>query len=57
MKVDVTGEKLVVTLNGAVVNEVALDGGPLAGRPKTGAIGFQDHGLPLMLRNFRITRK
>jgi hypothetical protein len=57
MKVDVTGEKLVVTLNGEVVNEVALDAGPLASRPKTGAIGFQDHALPVKLRNFRITRK
>lgn len=57
MKVDVTAEKLVVTLNGEVVNEVALDRAPLATRPKTGAIGFQDHGLPLKLRNFRITRK
>jgi hypothetical protein len=57
MKVDVTGEKLVVTLNGEVLNEVALDAGPLASRPKTGAIGFQDHALPVKLRNFRITRK
>jgi hypothetical protein len=57
MKVDVTGGKLVVTLNGEVVNEVALDAGALAARPKTGGIGFQDHGLPLKLRNFRIVRK
>lgn len=57
MKVDVTGEKLTVTLNGEVVNEVALDKGPLAGRPKTGAIGFQDHALPVKLRGFRIVRK
>jgi hypothetical protein len=57
MKVDVKGANLVVTLNGEVVNEVALDVGPLASRPKTGAIGFQDHALPVKLRNFRITRK
>ena len=57
MKVDVTGEKLTVTLNGEVVNEVALDAGPLAKRPKTGAIGFQDHALPVKLRHFRMTRK
>jgi hypothetical protein len=57
MKVDVTGEKLTVTLNGEVINEVALDGGPLAKRPKTGAIGFQDHALPVKLRNFRIERR
>lgn len=57
MKVDVTGEKLVVTLNGEVVNEVALDAGALASRPKTGAIGFQDHALPVRLRNFRIVRR
>ena len=26
----------------------------LARRPKTGSIGFQDHGLPISLRNIRI---
>lgn len=57
MKVDVAGEKLTVTLNGEVVNEVALDKGPLASRPKTGAIGFQDHALPVKLRGFTISRR
>lgn len=56
MKVDVKGERLTVTLNGEVVNEVDLSKGGLAGRPKTGAIGFQDHALPVKIRNFRISR-
>ena len=56
MKIDVEGEQLTVTLNGEVVNEVDLSKGALAGRPKTGAIGFQDHALPVKIRNFRITR-
>jgi hypothetical protein len=56
MKVDVKGDQLTVTLNGEIVNEVDLSKGALAGRPKTGAIGFQDHALPVKIRNFRITR-
>jgi hypothetical protein len=56
MKIDVKGERLTVTLNGEVVNEVDLSKGALAGRPKTGTIGFQDHALPVKIRNFRITR-
>jgi len=48
------GDKLTVQLNGAVVNEIDLSKGPLASRPKVGSIGFQDHGLPLSLRNIRI---
>ena len=55
MKVAVKGEKLTVHLNGELVNEVNLDAGALKQRPKTGAIGFQDHALPVKLRNFRIT--
>lgn len=55
MKVDVKGDRLTVHLNGERVNEVDLNAGALKDRPKTGAIGFQDHGLPLKLRNFRIT--
>lgn len=57
MKIDVLGGKLTVTLNGEVVNEVTLDRGGLGKRPKTGAIGFQDHALPIKLRNIRITPK
>ena len=56
MKSDVKGDRLTVTLNGEVVNEVDVSKGALAGRPKTGGIGFQDHALPVKIRNFRITR-
>ncbi len=48
------GDKLTVKLNGEVINEVDLAGDKLKGRPKTGYIGFQDHGLPLSLRNMKI---
>ncbi len=57
MKVEVVGDRLTVTLNGEGVNEVPLDQGGLAKRPKTGAIGFQDHALPIKLRNVRISPK
>jgi hypothetical protein len=48
------GSKLVVKLNGEVVNEVDLKDPKLANRPETGYIGFQDHALPLALRKIRI---
>lgn len=48
------GRKLTVRLNDKVVNEIDLDRPELAGRPARGAIGFQDHGLPLALRRIRI---
>jgi len=48
------GDKLVVKLNDEIVNEVDLSKGALSKRPKTGAIGFQDHGLPLWIRNVKI---
>jgi hypothetical protein len=47
-------DKLTVILNGEVVNEVDLTQGELGKRPKEGYIGFQDHGLPLSLKNMRI---
>jgi hypothetical protein len=47
-------DKLTAVLNGETVNEVDLSKGKLASRPKTGYIGFQDHGLPLSLRNISI---
>jgi hypothetical protein len=50
------GDKLTVVLNGETVNEVDLAGDKLKGRPKTGAIGFQDHGLPLALRKISIKK-
>jgi uncharacterized protein (DUF427 family) len=54
MQVSVKGNKVTVRLNGEVVNEVSLDQGALKTRPPTGYIGFQDHGLPLWLRNIRV---
>ncbi len=47
-------DKLTVVLNGETVNEVDLTKGALGQRPKTGNIGFQDHGLPLSLRDIRV---
>jgi len=54
MKVTVKGNKVTVTLNGEVVNELPLDSVKIKDRPATGYIGFQDHGLPLSLRNIRV---
>ena len=54
MQVTSKGNKLTVRLNGEVVNEVELDNEKIKSRPRTGAIGFQDHGLPLWLKNIRI---
>ena len=48
------GDKVTIELNGEVVNEVELSGPQLKDRPKGGHLGFQDHGLPLWLRNIRI---
>ena len=48
------GDKLTVTLNGEVVNEVELTKPPLNTRPKKGFIGFQDHALPLWLKDIKI---
>jgi hypothetical protein len=47
-------DKLTVRLNGETVNEVDLNRPGLKDRPKVGYIGFQDHGLPLSLRNIRV---
>lgn len=48
------GNNVTVKLNSEVVNEVKLDHPRLKDRPDGGYIGFQDHGLPLALRNIRI---
>jgi hypothetical protein len=48
------GKKVTIVLNGEVVNELSLDNPRIKDRPASGAIGFQDHGLPLALRNIRI---
>jgi hypothetical protein len=50
------GDKLIVVLNGETVNEVDLSSDKLKSRPDSGAIGFQDHGLPLSLRKIRIRK-
>lgn len=54
--ITVKGDHAVVKLNGETVNEFELTHDKLKTRPKTGAIGFQDHGLPLALRNIRIKK-
>ncbi len=54
MQVTCKGTKVQVRLNGEVVNEVSLDEGKLKTRPPTGYIGFQDHGMPLWLRNIKV---
>jgi thioredoxin len=54
MKVICQGKKVTVYLNDEVVNEVQLDHAKIKDRPPTGYIGFQDHGLPLWLRNIRV---
>jgi hypothetical protein len=48
------GRDLTVKLNGEVVNELSLDHPRIKNRPDSGFIGFQDHALPLALRNIRI---
>jgi hypothetical protein len=48
------GNDVTIRLNDQVVNEVKLDNPRIKDRPKTGYIGFQDHGLPLWLRNLRV---
>jgi hypothetical protein len=54
MQVKVQGNRVTVMLNGEVVNDVPLDHAKIKDRPPTGYIGFQDHGLPLWLRNIRV---
>ena len=52
--ITVKGDTLTVRLNDEVVNEVDLNDPKLKGRPESGYIGFQDHALPLALRNIRV---
>ena len=57
MRVWHKGTRIVVYLNGEYVNAHDLvGGGQLSKRPKTGQIGFQDHALPISLRNIRIKK-
>jgi hypothetical protein len=53
-KITCQNNRLSVLLNGQLVNDVDLAAGELAKRPATGWIGFQDHALPLKLRNISI---
>ncbi|MCE9567254.1 MAG: DUF1080 domain-containing protein [Planctomycetes bacterium] len=55
MKVICRAGEVTVILNGEVVNEVPLDSRTLKDRPATGYLGFQDHGLPLSLRNIHVS--
>ena len=55
MSTDSVIAQQTVYLNGEYVNAHDLiGGGQLSKRPKTGPIGFQDHALPISLRNIRI---
>lgn len=48
------GNDVTIVLNNEIVNLIQLDNPKLKGRPDSGYIGFQDHGLPLALRKIRI---
>ena len=54
MRIRVEKQRLNVELNGKVVNKVDLGHPNIKDRPTSGLIGFQDHGLPLKLRNVRV---
>ena len=54
MLVTVKGNNVKVELNGVLVNDVPLDYKTIKDRPATGYIGFQDHGLPMWLRNIKV---
>ncbi len=54
-EITVKGDQLTVKLNGEVVNEVNLaERENLKARPSKGYIGFQDHALPLKLKDIKI---
>ncbi len=56
MRVRCEGGEIRVTLNGRLVHVMPLDHARIADRPATGAIGFQDHSLPLDLRRLRVRK-
>lgn len=56
MVVTVQGGKVIVKLNDTTVNELALDNAKIKDRPESGYIGFQDHGLPLQLKNIKFKK-
>jgi len=54
MHVVCEGGMIRVTLNGRLVQTMPLDHDKIADRPRLGAIGFQDHSMPLELRHWRV---
>lgn len=52
--ITVKDDQLTVRLNGETVNQIDLTKGALSRRPKEGHLGFQDHALPLSLRNIKV---
>lgn len=54
MNLKCVDNKIIVTLNGQVVNEVNLSEGKSAKRSKIGGFAFQDHGHAVWLRNIRL---
>lgn len=56
MHVRCEGGAVLVTLNGKLVHTRSLDDAKIADRPRSGAIGFQDHSLPLELRGLRVRK-
>ena len=54
MHVLVENGVILVTLNGRLVHTMALDHKAINDRPRKGAIGFQDHSLPLEIKNWRV---
>lgn len=56
MHVTVQSGKVTVKLNGTTINELALDNPKIKDRPDHGYIGFQDHGLPLALKNIKLRK-
>jgi hypothetical protein len=57
MKVTSLDGVVTVTLNDVQVNQAKLTHTRLKTKPKQGFIGFQDHGIPLWLRNVRIRER
>ncbi|MEC7724381.1 MAG: DUF1080 domain-containing protein [Planctomycetota bacterium] len=56
MHVRCEGGEIRVTLNGRLVHVMPLDHRLIEDRPQAGAIGFQDHSLPLDLRRLRVRK-
>lgn len=56
MTVKCVKNHLQVWLNGEMIQDMNLNQTLLKDRPLRGSIGFQDHGLPLKLRNIRIKK-